>query len=138
MPSTDTKPELTAKASMVQPVSQPAVYAKGLRKLEKNLKIGRRRHKCSGELKILKQRKLSFSSRTVDCLRDIIGLVCVSSTYTLTYLYGQPCPWECYYFQTLPISNCLNPMFYEVMIFTPVADATVPSYCKNSSHFTNK
>jgi hypothetical protein len=30
MPPTDTKPELTAKASMVQPVSQPAVYANGL------------------------------------------------------------------------------------------------------------
>jgi hypothetical protein len=29
-PSTDTKPELTAKAWMAQPVSQPAVYAKGL------------------------------------------------------------------------------------------------------------
>jgi hypothetical protein len=29
-PSTDTKPELTAKASMAQPVSQPAVYANGL------------------------------------------------------------------------------------------------------------
>jgi hypothetical protein len=27
MPSTDTKSELTAKASMAQPVSQPAVYA---------------------------------------------------------------------------------------------------------------
>jgi hypothetical protein len=31
MPSTDTKPELTAKASVAQPVSQPAVYANGLR-----------------------------------------------------------------------------------------------------------
>jgi hypothetical protein len=31
MPSTDTKPELTAKASMAQPVSQPAVYANWLR-----------------------------------------------------------------------------------------------------------
>jgi hypothetical protein len=31
MPSTDTKPELTAKALMAQPVSQPAVYASGLR-----------------------------------------------------------------------------------------------------------
>jgi hypothetical protein len=30
MLSTDTKPELTAKASMAQPVSQPAVYANGL------------------------------------------------------------------------------------------------------------
>jgi hypothetical protein len=30
MPSTDTKPELTAKTSMAQPVSQPAVYANGL------------------------------------------------------------------------------------------------------------
>jgi hypothetical protein len=30
MPSTDTKPELTAKASMAQPVSQPSVYANGL------------------------------------------------------------------------------------------------------------
>jgi hypothetical protein len=30
MSSTDTKPELTAKASMVQPVSQPAVYVNGL------------------------------------------------------------------------------------------------------------
>jgi hypothetical protein len=30
MPSTDTKPELTAKASMTQPVSQPVVYANGL------------------------------------------------------------------------------------------------------------
>jgi hypothetical protein len=31
MPSTDTKPELTAKASMAQPVSQPAVCSSGLR-----------------------------------------------------------------------------------------------------------
>jgi hypothetical protein len=31
MPSTDTKPELTAKSSMAQPVSQPAVYANGLK-----------------------------------------------------------------------------------------------------------
>jgi hypothetical protein len=30
MPSTDPKAELTAKASMAQPVSQPAVYANGL------------------------------------------------------------------------------------------------------------
>jgi hypothetical protein len=30
MPSTDTKPELTAKALMAQSVSQPAVYANGL------------------------------------------------------------------------------------------------------------
>jgi hypothetical protein len=30
MPSTDPKPELTAKASMAQPVSQPALYANGL------------------------------------------------------------------------------------------------------------
>jgi hypothetical protein len=30
MPYTDTKPELTAKASMAQPVSQPAVYANEL------------------------------------------------------------------------------------------------------------
>jgi hypothetical protein len=30
MPSTDTEPELTAKASMAQPVSQPAVYDNGL------------------------------------------------------------------------------------------------------------
>jgi hypothetical protein len=30
MPSTDTKPELTAKVSLAQPVSQPAVYANGL------------------------------------------------------------------------------------------------------------
>jgi hypothetical protein len=31
MSSTDPKPELTAKASMAQPVSQPAVYANVLR-----------------------------------------------------------------------------------------------------------
>jgi hypothetical protein len=30
MPSADTKPKLTAKSSMAQPVSQPAVYANGL------------------------------------------------------------------------------------------------------------
>jgi hypothetical protein len=30
MPSIDTKPELTAKSSMAQPISQPAVYANGL------------------------------------------------------------------------------------------------------------
>jgi hypothetical protein len=30
IPSTDTKPELTAKPSMAQPVSQMAVYANGL------------------------------------------------------------------------------------------------------------
>jgi hypothetical protein len=30
MPFTDTKLELTAKTSMAQPVSQPAVYANGL------------------------------------------------------------------------------------------------------------
>jgi hypothetical protein len=34
MPSTGTKPELTAKASMAQPVSQPAVYANGLIKIQ--------------------------------------------------------------------------------------------------------
>jgi hypothetical protein len=34
LPSTDTKPELTAKASMAQPISQPAVYANGLKKNE--------------------------------------------------------------------------------------------------------
>jgi hypothetical protein len=39
MPSTDTKPELTAKASMAQPVSQPAVYANGLMTLEFSLQI---------------------------------------------------------------------------------------------------
>jgi hypothetical protein len=33
MPTTDTKPELTAKALMAQPVSQPAVYANGLNEL---------------------------------------------------------------------------------------------------------
>jgi hypothetical protein len=32
MPSTDRKLELTAKASMAQPVSQPAVYSDGLNK----------------------------------------------------------------------------------------------------------
>jgi hypothetical protein len=37
MPSTETKPELTAKASMGQPVSQPAVYANGLRQRTDNL-----------------------------------------------------------------------------------------------------
>jgi hypothetical protein len=35
MPSTDTKPQLTAKASMNQPVSQPAVYANGLTELKR-------------------------------------------------------------------------------------------------------
>jgi hypothetical protein len=34
MPSTDRKPELTAKASIAQPVSQPAVYANGLKQLD--------------------------------------------------------------------------------------------------------
>jgi hypothetical protein len=33
MPSTDTQPELTAKASMAQPVSQPAVYANVLKQI---------------------------------------------------------------------------------------------------------
>jgi hypothetical protein len=33
IPSTDTKPELIAKSSMAQSVSQPAVYANGLRKV---------------------------------------------------------------------------------------------------------
>jgi hypothetical protein len=37
MPSTDTKPELTAKSSMAQPVSQPAVYANGLSAIGKNV-----------------------------------------------------------------------------------------------------
>jgi hypothetical protein len=32
-----TKPELTAKASMAQPVSQPAVYANGLRYIHAKL-----------------------------------------------------------------------------------------------------
>jgi hypothetical protein len=32
MPSTHTKPELTTKASMAQPVSQLAVYANGLKR----------------------------------------------------------------------------------------------------------
>jgi hypothetical protein len=37
MSSTDTKPELTAKASMAQPVSQPAVYTSGL--IQKSLAL---------------------------------------------------------------------------------------------------
>jgi hypothetical protein len=37
MPSTDPKPELTAKASMAQPVSRPAVYANGLKKIIQNI-----------------------------------------------------------------------------------------------------
>jgi hypothetical protein len=41
MPSTDTKPELTAKASMAQPVSQPAVYANGLKPSETESSSGR-------------------------------------------------------------------------------------------------
>jgi hypothetical protein len=41
MPSTDRKPELTAKASVAQPVSQPAVYASGLKLfgVKKSLKL---------------------------------------------------------------------------------------------------
>jgi hypothetical protein len=39
MPSTDTKPELTAKSSMAQPVSQPTVYANGLTHQPKNVLI---------------------------------------------------------------------------------------------------
>jgi hypothetical protein len=38
MPSTETKPELTAKASMAQPVSQPSVYANGLKCISKKSK----------------------------------------------------------------------------------------------------
>jgi hypothetical protein len=34
MPSTDTKPELTAKTSMAQPVSKPVVHANGLKRKE--------------------------------------------------------------------------------------------------------
>jgi hypothetical protein len=37
MPSTDTKPELTAEASMAQPVSQPALYANGLIQMLKSV-----------------------------------------------------------------------------------------------------
>jgi len=32
MPSTDRKPELTAKASMAQPISQPALCCNGLKR----------------------------------------------------------------------------------------------------------
>jgi hypothetical protein len=39
MPSTDTKPELTTKASVAQPVSQPAVYANGLRHCAANWQV---------------------------------------------------------------------------------------------------
>jgi hypothetical protein len=39
LPSTDTKPELTAKASMAQPISQPAVYANGLMLWIQTLKV---------------------------------------------------------------------------------------------------
>jgi hypothetical protein len=39
MPPIDTKPELTAKASVAQPVSQPAVYANGLIDLQVNSKL---------------------------------------------------------------------------------------------------
>jgi hypothetical protein len=38
MPSTDTKPELTAKASIAQPVSQPAVYANGINQVVSSVK----------------------------------------------------------------------------------------------------
>jgi hypothetical protein len=39
VPSADTKPELTAKASMAQPVSQPAVYANGLKVITVNTTV---------------------------------------------------------------------------------------------------
>jgi hypothetical protein len=41
VPSTDPKPELTAKASMAQPVSQPAVYASGLTEYTNSIKTMR-------------------------------------------------------------------------------------------------
>jgi hypothetical protein len=44
VPSTDSKPELTAKASMAQPVSQPAVYASGLKEGSRV----RQKHSCLG------------------------------------------------------------------------------------------
>jgi hypothetical protein len=47
MPSTDTEPELTAKASIAQPVSQPALYANGLRDNTGQLQ----RHHCETESK---------------------------------------------------------------------------------------
>jgi hypothetical protein len=43
MPSTDPKPELTAKASMAEPVSQPAVYANDL----KCLSLMKASHSCA-------------------------------------------------------------------------------------------
>ena len=47
MPSTDRKLELTAKASMAQPVSQPAVCSNGLKSDKKNENfILRRKYVC--------------------------------------------------------------------------------------------
>jgi hypothetical protein len=39
MPYTDTKPELTVKAWMAQPVSQPAVYANGLTMIKLRIRL---------------------------------------------------------------------------------------------------
>jgi hypothetical protein len=43
MPSTNPKPELIAKASMAQPVSQPAVYANGLKATLRNTSFVQKR-----------------------------------------------------------------------------------------------
>jgi hypothetical protein len=58
MPSSETKPELTTKASMAQPVSQLAVYANGLTERKSssvNVWVG-------GEsIKFVRLRKASFT-----------------------------------------------------------------------------
>jgi hypothetical protein len=53
--------------------------------MKQRKKIGRRRRKGSGVLKILNQWKFYVPSRIVDGLQDKTALVCVSAACTLRY-----------------------------------------------------
>jgi hypothetical protein len=77
MPSTDTKPELTAKASMAQPVSQPAVYANGLTRL---IKV--RLHKIYGASHIEKYFSLLIPIHS-GLKRDALRIICILSKFQL-------------------------------------------------------
>jgi hypothetical protein len=82
MPSTDTKPELTAKASVAQPVSQPAVYANGLIRGGADKSLAQPTSRCRTASIVSLERGVE-SCRRHGCL-SVVSVVCCQIVVSAT------------------------------------------------------
>jgi hypothetical protein len=88
MPSTETKPELTAKASMAQPVSQPAVYANGLNSINVRMNV-LHASKSTGCCYTMPTFFCNHYLRVKHTLMCFIGFQCVCCSFGYLCFYGR-------------------------------------------------